>query len=156
MPSPTRSWVRLPLLPHFRFLVTSPYNIVFHFKPLLRESIILLLPSPLAKPTLLQYYCARPFRNIRPRTDPPLYAVHHTILAMAISCSPICDVPFPRRRWLRRCSAQGLYKGFFKLPLEVVYISYAVVYITPWFVASSFPRRRWLRLWVNPLTHKSL
>jgi len=35
----------------------SPYKILFHFKALLWESILLLLPAPLAKPTLLQYYC---------------------------------------------------------------------------------------------------
>jgi len=34
-------------------------------------------------------YCntnARPLRNIRPPTDPPFYAIHHTILVMTISC----------------------------------------------------------------------
>jgi len=34
-------------------------------------------------------YCmtiARPLRNIRPPTDPSLYAIHHTLLVMAISC----------------------------------------------------------------------
>ena len=29
---------------------------------------------------------ARPSCNIRPPTDPLLYAIHHTVLAMAISC----------------------------------------------------------------------
>jgi len=29
---------------------------------------------------------ARSLRNIRPPTDPPFYAIHHTILVMAISC----------------------------------------------------------------------
>jgi len=35
----------------------SLYKILLYFKALLWESIVLLLPPPLAKPTLLQYYC---------------------------------------------------------------------------------------------------
>jgi len=34
-------------------------------------------------------YCntiARPLHNMRPPTDPPFYAIHHTILVMAVSC----------------------------------------------------------------------
>ena len=37
--------------------VVSLYKILFNFKALLWESIIRLPPPPLAKPTLLQYYC---------------------------------------------------------------------------------------------------
>ena len=64
----------------------SLYNILFHFKALLWESIILLLPSShLQSPP----YCitiARPLRNIRPPPTLLLYAIHHTRLVMAISC----------------------------------------------------------------------
>jgi len=54
----------------------SLYKKVFHFKALLWEAIILVLPYPhLQRPP----YCntiARPLRNIRPATDPPF--VCHT------------------------------------------------------------------------------
>jgi len=65
----------------------SPYKILFYFKTLLWESIILSLP-----PSHLQSlpYCntiARPLRNIRPTPATLLlYAIHHTLLVMAISC----------------------------------------------------------------------
>ena len=57
----------------------SLYKIFFYFKALLWESILHLS---------LRYCCtnARPLRNIRPPTDPHLYAIHHTLLLMAISC----------------------------------------------------------------------
>ena len=65
----------------------SLYKILFQFKAVVRESIILLLPPP---PTcnaypiaiLMHGHCAI---YASPPT-PPLYAIHHTILVMAISC----------------------------------------------------------------------
>jgi len=46
----------------------SLYNIVFHCKALVWESIIIVLPPPPVKPTVLQYYCT----NIAQYTPPPL------------------------------------------------------------------------------------
>jgi len=62
------------------------YKILFHFKALVHELIILILPSRPASPTRLQYYCTT-IAHIRPPPPPPLaYAMHHTILVGAISC----------------------------------------------------------------------
>jgi len=55
-------------------------------KPLLWESVILVLPPPLAKPTLLQYHCTTIAQYTPPSPTPLLYAIHHTILVMGISC----------------------------------------------------------------------
>jgi len=63
-----------------------PDKIMFHFKALLWESIIVLLPPPTCKAYPPCNAIASPFRNIRPPTDPLLYAIHHTILAMTILC----------------------------------------------------------------------
>jgi len=77
----SRHWRRSTLL--------NLYKILFHlFKDLLWESIILLLPPSTCKACsiaiLLHDHCA----TYTPPTDPPLYAIHHTItiLVMAISC----------------------------------------------------------------------
>ena len=70
-----------------------------HFNALLWESIILLLPSPNLQRLPYCNTIARPLRNIRPiailsrahcaiYAPPPtlpLYAIHHTLLVMAIS-----------------------------------------------------------------------
>jgi len=61
-------------------------KILFHFKAVLSESIILLPPSPPAKPTLLQYLCTAIPQYTPPHRTLPSYAIHHTILVMAISC----------------------------------------------------------------------
>jgi len=64
----------------------SLYKILFHFKALLWESIILLMPPPTCKTyliaILLQDHCA----IYAPPPTLPFYAMHHTILVMAISC----------------------------------------------------------------------
>jgi len=64
----------------------SLYTILFDFKALSAESIILLLPPPTCKAytiaLLLHDHCAI---YARPPT-PPLYGIHHTILVMAMSC----------------------------------------------------------------------
>ena len=63
------------------------YKRLFHFKALLWESIILLLPPPPpAKPILLQYYCTTIAQYTPPPPTAPFYAIHHTLLVMAISC----------------------------------------------------------------------
>jgi len=58
----------------------SPYKILFYFQALLWESMILLLSPPHFHLQSLPYYntiaVVHPFRNIRPRTDPPF--VCHT------------------------------------------------------------------------------
>jgi len=54
-------------------------------------------PPPLAKPTLLHFSCTTIAQHTPPPADPSfIYAIHHTILAMAISCKGL-----------------GLYKIFF-------------------------------------------
>ena len=64
----------------------SLYRILFHVKALLWESIVLSLPSPSCKAypiaILLHDQCA----ICNPPTAPLLYAIHHTILAIVISC----------------------------------------------------------------------
>jgi len=49
----------------------SLYTILFHFKDLLWKSIILLLPPPAAKPTLLQHYRTTIAQYTPPSTEPP-------------------------------------------------------------------------------------
>jgi len=64
----------------------SLYKILYYLKALLWESIIVYCPPYLQRIA----YCdtiARRLRNIRPPTDPPpLYAIRHTLLVMAILC----------------------------------------------------------------------
>jgi len=43
-------------------------------------------PPPPAKPTLLQYYCTPNAQYTNPSPTPRVYAIHRTILVMAISC----------------------------------------------------------------------
>ena len=43
-------------------------------------------PPPAAKPTLLQYYCTPDAQYTTPIPTPRLYAIHHTLSVMAISC----------------------------------------------------------------------
>jgi len=66
------------------------YKILFHCKAFLWESVILLLPPHLQS----LHYCntiARLLRNIRPSPPTPrLYAIHYTIVVMAISCKGQC------------------------------------------------------------------
>jgi len=62
------------------------YKILFHLNALWWESIILLLPPPTYKAYPIALLLHEPLRNIRPPTL-PLYAVHHTILVMEISCT---------------------------------------------------------------------
>jgi len=65
----------------------SLYKIFFHFKALLWESIILLLPPPSpAKPALLQYCCTTIAQYTPPHRLPSLDYIYHLISAMAISC----------------------------------------------------------------------
>jgi len=65
----------------------SLYKILFHFKTIVWESIILVLPPPHLQSLPYCNNIAGPLRNIRPPHRPPLYyAIHHTILVMAISC----------------------------------------------------------------------
>jgi len=69
-------------------LTLSLHKILFHFKfkALVRESIILILPPPHLHSLRYCNTIARPLRNIRPPSTPNGYAIHHTILVMAISC----------------------------------------------------------------------
>jgi len=62
------------------------YKIFFHFEAFVHESILLVLPPPLALLTPLQYYCTDIAQNTTLPPTPLLYAIHHTILAIAISC----------------------------------------------------------------------
>ena len=61
------------------------YKILSPFKALLCESIILLcLPPPAAHPIGILMHDHR--ATYAPPPTPPLYAIYHTILVMAISC----------------------------------------------------------------------
>jgi len=68
------------------FPIVSLYRILFRFKVLLWESIILVFPPPTCKvypiAILLHNQCAM---YALPPTL-PIYAIHHTMLVMAISC----------------------------------------------------------------------
>jgi len=78
----TPSWSNVTL---WRLYI-SLYKILFHVKALLWERIILSLPPPTCKAypiaILLNDYCA----IYNPPTTPLVYAIPHTILAIAISC----------------------------------------------------------------------
>jgi len=54
-------------------------------------------PHPPALPTLLQYYCTTNGQYTPPRSTSRVYDIHHTILAMTISCKcqPATSVPTP-------------------------------------------------------------
>jgi len=78
------------------------YKIFVHFKAFVHESVILLSPSPTCNAHTiairLRDYCA----IYDPHPTPLVYAIHHTILAVAISCEgeagscgfslPVCGV----------------------------------------------------------------
>jgi len=84
----------------------SLHNIFFHFEAFVHKSILVVLPTPLALPTPFQYYCTDIAQTTTLRPKPLLYAIHHTILAITISCKsqgaplrlpePLSD-PFPMR-----------------------------------------------------------
>ena len=61
-------------------------KILIHLKALLWESIILVLPPPAAKRTLLQHYCTTIAQYTPPSPSPPSLAIPYAILVMAISC----------------------------------------------------------------------
>jgi len=56
----------------------------------LLQSLIVGVNHPFIAPPIYEAYpcntIARPLRNIRPPTDPSLYAIHNRQLVMAISC----------------------------------------------------------------------
>jgi len=93
----------------------SLYTILFHFKASLWESIILLCPPPPAKPTRLQYYCTAIAQYTPPHRPPPLYAIHHTILVMAISCKGQIG-----RRRCCTAAALPLAVGFYTILLVLI------------------------------------
>ena len=74
----------------YRVKANSLYKILFHYKAVLCESIILYAPPPLSSHLQSPPSCntnARPLRIIRLSTDPPpSYAIHQTLCMMAISC----------------------------------------------------------------------
>jgi len=71
----------------------SLHKILFHFKGLMWESIILLLSFPTAKPTLSQHYCTIIVQYTPPPPTPPSHAIPYAILVMAISCKGQCAMP---------------------------------------------------------------
>jgi len=86
----------------------SLYKILFHFKALLWESIIVLPPPhPTCKAypaaILLHDHCA----IYAPPPTPPLYAIHHTILVMAISCKGQVRWWTRWPSWRARCAEVG-------------------------------------------------
>jgi len=82
---PLRSMVEHVRRPELQ-LQLSLYKILFYLK-----SFIVEVYYPLTPPPFLQRlpYCntiARLLRKIRFPTDPPLHAIHHTLLVLAILC----------------------------------------------------------------------
>jgi len=65
---------------------TGLYKILFYFEALLWESIILVLPSPRLQRLPYCITSVRPLRIYAPPPTLPFYAIHYTILVMAISC----------------------------------------------------------------------
>jgi len=61
-------------------------TVFVHYNAILQYSIILVLPPPSALLTLLQYYRTTIAQYTTPHPTPLLNAIHHTILAVAISC----------------------------------------------------------------------
>jgi len=74
------SSVRLCVCSFARIYIFSLYKILFHFKALLWESIVLsFTPPPLAKPILLQYFCTT-IAQYTPPYRPPFckpYTIQH-------------------------------------------------------------------------------
>jgi len=67
--------------------VLGLHKILFHFNAVLWESIILLLPPATCKAyPIVLHYCTTITQYTPPLPTPPFYAIHHTILVMAISC----------------------------------------------------------------------
>jgi len=82
--------------------IASLYKKFFCFEAVIHESIIFVLPSPTCiahnSVVLLHDYCA-----IYDPPRPPLaYTIHHTILAMTISCKGQIAIPRDRQRPKRR------------------------------------------------------
>jgi len=77
----------------------SLYKILFHFKALLRESIILLLPPPTcnAWPVAILLH-ALACAIYAPQPTPSLYAIYHTILAITISCEGQTRIRFQKSK----------------------------------------------------------
>jgi len=96
--------VRMDLLTLYALRI-SPYKILFHFKALLEESIIILSPPNTCKAypiaILLHAHCA----IYAPPPTSLFYAIHHTISVMAISCKgqpPDHLRPLPSDRYIDR------------------------------------------------------
>jgi len=92
----------------------------FNFDAFVCESIILLLPSPPAMPTLLHIllhdYCA----IYDPLPTPLLHAIDHTILVMAISCKgqvPRSTIPLQVSRFYLNRAEATLQLSRFELDL---------------------------------------
>jgi len=67
-------------------LYLSLYKILFHFKALLLESILLLLPLSACIAVPFAILLHDRYAIYTPPSTLPFYAMHHTILIMAISC----------------------------------------------------------------------
>jgi len=64
----------------------SLYNILFYFKALLWESILLSFPAPTCIAHPGEYYCTTIGQYTTPPPTSCLYAIHHTILVITVSC----------------------------------------------------------------------
>jgi len=64
----------------------SVYKILFHFKAFCGSPSSFYIGSSTAKPTPMQYSCMTIAQYSAPPPTYRLYAIYHTILAMAISC----------------------------------------------------------------------
>jgi len=62
------------------------YKIFVYFEAAVHDPTILSPPPPPALPTLVQYYCTIIGQYTTPPPTSRLYAIHHTILVITISC----------------------------------------------------------------------
>jgi len=85
----TRSWPLQDIRSRSRLLCTNQPS--FHS------------PRPPALPTLLQYYCMIIGQYKTPLPTSRVYAIHHTILVITISCK--CQTRSPRACGAPRCPA---------------------------------------------------
>jgi len=94
--------------------------------------------GPPALPTLLQYYCTAIGQYTTPPSTSLLYAIHHTILVITISCKGQATAPIAFARVRRKCSPfrrSGLCTGrltgiYIHIPAYIyIYNIYTCMYI---------------------------
>jgi len=84
--SPYSTCRLLPLYATYGRQPPSLYKILFHFAAFMWKKSSFYCPLPPALPALLRHYCTSIAQDTTLPRPPPLYAINHTILVMAISC----------------------------------------------------------------------